>query len=512
MRPVLTLSRIGLATAVTGLAALAAAAPAGAREAAPEHTWVSPSLPVVTNVASNATKPKSFKVTIYNQTSLAARNVTVQIDASRLPAALTAVLPGADQGCTASGAVATCKLAELAGDASHAYTMGIAPGDLEASEWSGNIHVTSEAENSPGEQSSEGIMQLTGPGIDLVIADIDDVTLAPGASTNVPIALRNEGNVAADGVAVVLSTTHYLELPNPYSNCSYSPEDLGLVCFFDQPIDADETFVLDPETPLKLKVSDTAPGPYNYGAWAAVVPLSDEVMAKKASAAKTAGGKELRLVPATNMAARGVAEDLNFEDNAVDFTVKVPLHKADSVAIGATVNGASGETKTIKVGVRNDGPADTLTPGEEWASSAEITLPTGLTVQQVDEQCIPVIGGQPLDWEQRGKANGLVYQCWPSEHVEAGRTHLFPFTVKISGPAGAAGSIIVDGGVQDPDTTNNTAAISLSAGDGGGGGGGGLPVTGASAGAVAIGGTLLLGAGVVAVVVARRRRIVTVVD
>ncbi|RKR89681.1 hypothetical protein BDK92_4037 [Micromonospora pisi] len=524
MRPFMTLSRIGLATAVTGLAVVGAVAPAAAREAAPAHTWVSPSLPPLTNVSTDATKPKTIKVGVFNQTSLAARDITIKIDASRLPARIAAVLPGPDQGCAASGAVATCQLSELAGDATHVYTMGVGPSGVESGEWGGNISVTSRASNSPGEQSTEGLVQLTGPGIDLVIGGIDDLAVAPGASTDVPIALRNEGNVTADGVAVVLHAyDHNLELPNTYSNCSDDPDFLEVVCFFDQPVGADETFVVDPATPLKLKVSDTAPGPYSYGAGAVVVPLNDEALAQKAGAAKSAGGKKLRLIPAGNPAARGVADDLNSDDNVAEFKVKVPSHAADSAAVGTGVDGVTGSSLTVKVGIRNDGPADTLGPDDNWGSSALISLPAGLAVRKVDSRCVPVIDGKP-DWEQGSRVDGLVYHCRPLESVAVGTTDLFSFTVEITGPAGAAGSIVVDGGVQDANAANNTAAITLTTGDGGSGdggsgdgdggagAGGGLPVTGASAGAIAVGGILLLGAGVTALVVARRRRIVTVVD
>jgi hypothetical protein len=62
-------------------------------------------------------------------------------------------------------------------------------------------------------------------------------------------------------VAVVLSTTHYLELPNQYSNCSYNPDFLELICFFDQPITPNAVFTIDPATSLKLKVADRPPAP-----------------------------------------------------------------------------------------------------------------------------------------------------------------------------------------------------------------------------------------------------------
>ncbi|MGI5153206.1 hypothetical protein ACQEVC_43705 [Plantactinospora sp. CA-294935] len=507
MRPLLPFARIGVAVALVALTTVAAATPASAEEPDSPYAAAWPSLPFVVNVAQDATKPKPAKLTINNYSQVAARNVSVKIDVSGLPAAITATLPGKDQGCVISGAVATCTLAELAADTVHTYTIGLAPGNLDETPWSGTITATSRGENTQGEGSTESIVQVSAPGIDLAIGQLADVELKAGASTNVPISARNEGTVAADAVAVVISTTHHLELPNPYENCLYSQDDLALTCIVDGAVGPDETFEIDPATPLRLKVADKAAGPDTYGAWAAVLPLTDEEAEQRLSKAeKRSSGKRLRLVP-TSRALRAPADDLNYDDNETSFTVKVPLHEADSVAIGATVSGAVDETRSIRVGIRNDGPANTLTPGEEWSSSAEVVLPAGLSVLKVDENCEPNTDN-PNGEDRRGVADGLSYHCWPPEQLQSGKTWLFDFTVKIAGEPGAAGSIVVDGGVQDKNTGNNTAPITLETG----GAGGGLPVTGARAGLVALGGVLLLAAGVVGVVVARRRRIVTVVD
>jgi hypothetical protein len=287
-----------------------------------------------------------------------------------------------------------------------------------------------------------------------------------------------------------------------------------LACFFDQPLAPGAVFTIDPKTPLKLKVADQAPGPYTYGAYAAAIPLANDETAAQAvrkSSGSKGGGSELRLVRAASPALVP-GDDLNNYDNAVEFAVAVPKHAADSVAIGAGISGSAGETKSIQVGVRDDGPADVLIPSESWALSANVTLPAGVTVLAVDQQCAPIIDGK-TDWDKQGKPDGLSYQCFPPEDVTAGHEYLFPFKVKVTGSAGAAGSIVVDGGVQDPDTGNNTAAIMLTVATGGTGGGeGGLPVTGARVGVVAGIGALLVVAGAVALVLVRRRRITTVAE
>ncbi|BCB79087.1 hypothetical protein GCM10022251_19130 [Phytohabitans flavus] len=504
MRYKTPLGRLGLACAAASMVALAAAAPARAEEPV-EYGWAQPSMEYVVNVAMDATTPKPIKITVENSVPTAAVDVTVKIDTSTVSAAFKLDLPGADQGCTVAGKVATCTLAELPGESKKVYTIDALPGDLEVLEYQGLIQVTTSAANMPEDQQAEGYVQLMSPGIDLVMDQIDDMTLEPGRAAKLPIQAANVGTVAAAGVEVILSVGLEIEFPDQYENCTYNPDFLELNCWVLGDVAPGDVFAIADETPLRIAVKDKAAGPDKQWVSARVAPLGEEQIEELAAkaASKRSAGQQLRLAEV------GPIPDLNDYDNFTQFNVNIPKNSADSVAIGGTVPGAVGDEVDLKVGLRNDGPNNMLKPGEEWAASALVTLPAGVKALTVSDRCTPIVDGE-AQWEDEGKPIGLVYVCWPSDSLNAGEEFLFPFKVEIVDTASAAGSIVVDGGVQDPDTSNNTAEITMGAGSGGGGGG--LPVTGARAGLVAGVGALLVAAGVVAVVLLRRRRIVTVVE
>jgi hypothetical protein len=497
MRKFRPFSRLGAACAAAGLAIFSIATPA--RATAPgDIAWAVPYMDFVVNIAMDASIPKPVKVTVANSVPTTAVDVSVTIDASAVSAAFRLELPGADQGCTVSGMVATCTLDELPGDSSRVYTIGALPGDLDVLDYSGLIEVTTSAANMPQDQQVSGYVQLTGPGVDLVLDDIDDVTLEPGESTSVPVRAANVGTVAAAGVEVVLSVGLELEFRDQYDNCRYEPDFLELTCRIIGEVGPGEVFTLDPETPLRVGPETTAAGPTSTIVDVRVAPLGEEQTAEMTA---RSAGNQLRLAAVESV------WDINDGDNWTQFFVNIPMQSADAVAIGATVTGELGDTVGIQVGIRNDGPANLLGPGDRWAPTASVTLPEGVEAVAVGENCMPLVDGRP-DWERAGEAVGMEYRCFPTHSPVVGETFLYPFQVKIVGVAGAVGSVVVDGGVQDPDTTNDTAEIVL----GSGGSGGGLPVTGARAGVVAGVGVLFVAAGAVAVLLFRRRRIVTVVD
>ncbi|MEH1127600.1 hypothetical protein [Micromonospora sp. CPCC 206061] len=82
----------------------------------------------------------------------------------------------------------------MAAGASHVYRPGLLPGDLSAPEPLGEIKVTTGAQNMPGQSSVTGLVQLAWPGVDLVIDQIEDVTLAPGKSMDVASSRRYSGS------------------------------------------------------------------------------------------------------------------------------------------------------------------------------------------------------------------------------------------------------------------------------------------------------------------------------
>ena len=166
----------------------------------------------------------------------------------------------------------------------------------------------------------------------------------------------------------------------------------------------------------------------------------------------------------------------------------------------------------MEVGLRNLGPTTMIpySPDYSWLPSVQVTIPTGVKLTGVDIDCVP--GTDPTDWdfEYAGTVDGRVYTCFSQEEgVRVGEKLAFSFTGKLTGEKSTAGSIVVDGGVQDTNAKNDKAAITVSLKGDSGGQGAGLPITGAPTGWVALGGAALLVAGGVAAFVFRRRRVIT---
>lgn len=547
MRPSILLSRLALPVALIGLTTVMAAAPALAQPVTPASgepvpSQSAPSVPAEKpnpEAAANAlaaasaslsvaqeplvvttyNKNKSFKIQVKNaqDAKAEARDVVVTIDISGANAdSVVTKRPGAADGCAAAGAVLTCKVDRLAAGATRDYA-------FEASGRKGAapalIKVSAAASNAPSVGPGETrVSVVSSTDADVVVAPIKKLNLQPGASANLPIEVRNEGNKAANGVELLVAVEKYLELPTRYSNCRFDEKSGYLACLFDIVIQPGQRFRLQDSTPLPVRVATDAPGPASYAGVVGAAAIDDEMLA----AAKASDpSKKVHLVAVEGPA----AAELNAYDNFARFVVEVPRTVADTEAVGATIVGAIGETKSIKVGARNKGPADVLPASEEFALVTGVALPEGLEVIDVDDNCVPFVNDEP-QFDKRSQAVGHVYVCWTEEgNLDAGASLLFNFDVKIVKADSGRGAVFVDGGEQDPNEGNNEAFIDVKvrgagAGNGGNGNGGGsggsngegLPVTGSPVAMMAgVGGVLLVG-GVAAFFMTRRRKAVTTVE
>jgi hypothetical protein len=410
-------------------------------------------------------------------------------------------------GCTATA----CTVGDLAPGERKAYTFTLTPAkDLPPTGVVLNVAV----HDAGGEwYQTATVSVLPGPqGIDLETARIPDLKLAAGQSAVLPIAVRNNGNKATESIALALTAPRYISFPKKYANCVDVDDLPGIICVFDLALSPGSVFTLSPETPLTIAADRDAPGPADYYSGMSAYGLDDTTDARLAAAAKAAKrpGTKLALVPAARTLDVDQSE-LNDWDNTISFFVKVALNPADSVAIGGAFEGKAGDTRTIKIGFRNDGPATVLPASREWRHAAKVRIPSGLKLTKVDKGCVPAGDGEP-SWDKPGQVSGHDYLCLASAPLAPGAKQLFSFTARIENGANEdAGSITVGGGVQDLKTSNNVAEVEVRlTGDSGtgGGSGGGLPITGAPAGQTAGVGLLLLLTGALALVLTRRRRTV----
>ncbi|MEU7904238.1 hypothetical protein [Actinoplanes sp. NPDC049118] len=500
MRPHSLLGRLALPVAMTGLTALGAAAPAHAEPdpGVPQQVVISAPDRVVTTDG----RVKSVPFEVVNRGRAAAEGLVVEYDGadSRIDPSVGFTAPA---GCGAG----SCAVGDLAPGADRSYRFTVDPTeDLPALGSSFVISVRDGA----GRSLSSVTITVVGAvqGVDLEVAGIDDIKLAPGRSAPIPVAVRNNGNKAVASIAVGFAGYPYdVTFPVKYRNCARVPEIYGMVCLFEQAIAPGQVFTVDRSTPLTVEATIDALSPVShelvmFALNGDELELGAAAVAKKA--ANSRSGELMKLAPPEG--------DLNEWDDYTSFAVDIAGNNADLVAIGGTFAGEVGETRTIKVGFRNDGPAVTRPAEPEgYYLTAKVHTPSGTKLIDVDDNCVVNADGEP-SWGQGGQVSGHDYVCVAPRRLVKGEEILFSFTAQIeNGLNEEEGVLTVNGGADDPDTGNNTAKILVKV-PGDGGSGGGLPVTGAPAGLLAGGGALLLIGGVIAFVLARRRRIVTVAE
>jgi LPXTG-motif cell wall-anchored protein len=482
--------RVGLPLLLTGLATAGAGLPAHADPDDDFGPEIELTLPE--RVVAVDGKSKKVEVEVLNYGEETARDLTVSFGSSPIPESVGFVPPA---GCDADG----CRIDAIAPGKRTTLTFTVSPTaalptfgvsfdvllEDTAHEWAENARVT--------------VVSID-EGVDLELAPIDDYKLKPGASADVPVVFSNTGNKAPAGYGVVLVGDPFLSFPMKYSNCFTEDELLGVACAFDEPIQPGETVTLADKTPAELTVAADAPGPSELMAGAYVVGLTEKDLEELPPGVRSARkASALGVESLDEEDEDDLPEDINDWDNVRMFTVSTSRNPADAVALGGTFKGGAGDSRTVKVGIRNDGPAATRSLLQGSLLIAEVKLPTGVKVTKADPGC----------YEDEDDT----YLCLVLDNLHKGDKAEFSFTGTIES-AGAAGSIKVISDAVDPKKSNDTAVIDvkLSTAGAGGGDGEGLPVTGAPAGMIAAGGAVLLLGGGAAFYAARRRRIVTVVD
>ncbi|GAA3347524.1 hypothetical protein GCM10020358_62640 [Amorphoplanes nipponensis] len=496
--------RLVLPVALLGMTAVGAATPAYA-EAGAARPDLEISVPDRVVTTAGGTKSVPFEVVNTGRTPATGLVVDFATAAAPLDPRLGFQPPA---GCTATG----CAVGDLATGARKAYTFTVTPTKELPASGAGLTLSAHDADGEWHEAVTVTVVRAAG-GIDLETAAIPELKLAAGASAVLPIKVRNNGDQPTEGIAIALAAPRYLTFPKQYANCVEVADLPGVVCAFDLALAPGSVFSIAPSTPITIAADKAAPGPARYDAGMYAFGLDDEDTDAASLAAATEAlkqpGAKLKLVPAVQALAVDDSE-LNEWDNVISFRVRVPLNQADSVAIGDAFEGKVGDTRTVEVGFRNDGPAAVLPPPAKGKHAARVHIPSGLKLTKVDKDCVPDGDGEP-SWNRPGQVSGHDYLCVAAASLAPGAKALFSFTAKIeNGDNEDAGSITVDGGVQDKKTSNNVAKIEvkLTTGTGSGGTGGGLPVTGAPTGRIAGVGMLFVLTGALALVLTRRRRTV----
>ncbi|MCI3273531.1 hypothetical protein [Streptomyces cylindrosporus] len=383
-----------------------------------------------------------------------AHDVSVAVDASSLAGKATMVVTG---DCVSTGTLKVrCDVGPLSGRASIdpfflKPTAAVKAGDT------GAVTYTATASDAATVTGKTDVL-VGGP--KLVRRPYPALNgIAPGAVFERTPAFANTGTASADkGVMLLVQESEGVFLARDHSNCHYSDgPDVGAWCRFDTPVAPGAAYETD--APLRYTASkDTMYGYNTYVVWPVGGTAPDSFDPSDFPATGT--GAPLGL--------KSVASGSGFTGSGYG-TFATTQH-ADYQALGDTVEGNVGETVSITVGVRNNGPGRM---GFRWTDADNsgtyvVTPPAGTTITGA-----PGPGEQgdpgPLWNCTPGKAGAKSYTC------DIGSTDFRPgdlvtqdFTVRIDRVVpGARGSLRAVENPEYPnrdnDAANDTAAITVKA-------------------------------------------------
>jgi hypothetical protein len=373
--------------------------------------------------------------------------------------------------------------------------------------------------------TADGIKQVTttadvnvAEGVDLAAGKGSEISVKVGAGFDAKLQVRNNSDEVVHGTAILFATDHAFSSPKQFSNCWYGDGSVN-ACSFDQDLQPGVTYEVT--IPYRLRADTAAPG----GAsgefeWLTGDDYQDLIKFLDENGYDGPGdqGKGDKLGLTSLAAARGMKQtDTNPDNNWQNLDVNaIGKQGTDFVAVGATAKGAKGDTVTLPVGIRNDGPA-TVDRSRSGSSAATVvvTIPAKTKVVTVPEDCI-----KAEDGSLQTNPKALQYACFSSPLFPAKTTVLWKFGVKLTDDVTNAKGLVeanppcqCDRFAKDINKKNDTAMIVINPAAGGsddegsgGQGGGSLPITGPQTAIFGGAGAVLVAGGVLGFVLARRRR------
>ncbi|MFF7645164.1 hypothetical protein [Streptomyces canus] len=383
-----------------------------------------------------------------------AHDVSVAVDASSLAGKATMVVTG---DCVSTGTLKVrCDVGPLSGGES-IDPFFLKPTATAKAGDTGAITYTATASDAPTVTGKTDVL-VGGP--KLVTRPYPALNgIAPGAVFERIPAFANAGAAPTDkGVMLLVQDSEGVLLARDHSNCHYSGRpSVGAWCRFDTPVAPGAAYETD--APLRYSAAaDTMYGYNTYVVWPVGGTAPDSF--DPSDFPESGTGAPLGL--------KSVASGSGFTGSGYG-TFATTQH-ADYQALGDTVEGKVGETASITVGVRNNGPGRM---GLRWMDADNsgtfvVTPPAGTTIT-----------GAPGPGEQGDP--GPAWNCTPhkagakSYTCDIGSTDFGPgdsvsqeFTVRIDRVVpGARGSVKAvenpDYPNRDDDATNDTAVIAVKA-------------------------------------------------
>ncbi|WP_431042953.1 hypothetical protein ACQUSR_14330 [Streptomyces sp. P1-3] len=479
-----TAAQVAAAGAVIALGA-AAGAPAAFADGGVTQAWAVITAPGQINLAGSG--PVAPYVT-YSFADGGAEvplpeNAKFVIDASGLKGVAT--IKANHEQCTVSGAVVTCLDNGNLHGPWEAFTLTPEPGAKPGARGTITYEVTADKGTSDTDSSTVVVGSPK-----LVAGKLPDRKgLKTGDTVDLPIAVRNDGDLPAERVELRLRGIPGLTFANRPKNCWFDEEYDGRPeahCMVDATVEPGASAKLS--NPLTVKVTDKA-----LATW---VDFSAEAV--PAGSNDPLGGTRGTDAPL----AFGPSAGGEFETKA-ESTVRLDAdHHADFAARGGAIEPAKREPATgvLRFGLDNRGPAAAYRRDGEPLLYADVTLPKGVTGawNELDEEPDDDTDGACLTYVAEGRTKPFEpghsrYLCPEASNELPGGGQSYVLGVKIAKGADkkAEGTVkLVPGPAgfdrRDPDAGNDTAAITFKDAPGGSSGGastgGGDGSTGGSGG------------------------------
>jgi LPXTG-motif cell wall-anchored protein len=510
-------ARLGLATLTSvtlGMVTIGAAAPARAAEPAS----LSASMPRFSITIGGAGAPgKAFPAFFSGRNAINARAV---FDISKLAGIVTVEF---SKTCTTVKDTVSCPIGGGADSFSDDILLIFHPVDGVRDGATGSIVVGATADNAKASPHETTV--TIADGIDLVVtSDFPNTpNTNPGDKVAIAASFANAGNKTTDGFQFTFVLEHGLT-PDKFSNCEYGddPVTAFVRCTFNGP---DDTLAPGEEItmePFPAKVNSEAFGPteadFFVEGLAEASNLPSALKMHKADGSKVlrVHSKAQRVTPRA-----ALPTDVDSNDNIGGATWDV-TNARDLATIGDQRSGKVGDTVTVTIGMKDNGPAAVdATRAEQPAGGYVFTVPTDTEAIAVPANCRGIVKVADGTFRDADGVPGLaMYDCHTPERfigVGASSTVQFGLKIKVATPNATGNVSFADPRAApyvDSNPANDSALVVINPTTGGTGGGIGdetLPITGTQTGMLAgLGALLLLGGG--AMYGLTRRRRVTVVD
>lgn len=373
-----------------------------------------------------------------------ARNVRVTVDTSGLDGVARAGKGGGGN-CTQDGPVFTCVYGDVQngdGESNNPFTLngvdGVEPGD------SGTLTYTVVADNAAPVTGTTR-MTVGGPSLHTPADDESVKALAPGTTRKTTPRFANHSRFAAEqGVALRISADDGLLLTSRPDNCYFDTSSTSAWCEF--------STKAAPHTAYRT----SSPVRYTAAAGELLGTLSYTWSSDPERPAElTVRGTEPPLT-LTRTADRGLTGDTGY----VKATTTVQV---DYQPVTATVRGRVGQTVTVQLGVRDNGPG--RPSSAETLGRFEVVPPEGTTVTSIP-YTFEDDGG---DWAcTRPKKQGGAFVCEIgydgfSEVCHEGGTTVIGFKIRIDRQVPGAKGTIRTSNPFDRTPRNDKAFIPLAA-------------------------------------------------